>query len=43
MPACRVCSSHGPLHAIVYFWLIPTYIAYYTIFPRAIGGSLICA
>lgn len=22
------------LHAIVYFWLIPTYIAYYTIFPR---------
>ncbi len=28
------------LHAIVYFWLIPTYIAYYTIFPRAIGGRL---
>src|SRR6202140_2436237 len=28
------------LHAIVYFWLIPTYIAYYTIFPRAIGGPL---
>jgi cytochrome c oxidase subunit 1 len=28
------------LHAIVYFWLIPTYIAYYTIFPRAIGGWL---
>ena len=28
------------LHAIVYFWLIPTYIAYYTIFPRAIGGKL---
>ena len=26
------------LHAIVYFWLIPTYIAYYTIVPRAIGG-----
>ena len=26
------------LHAIVYFWLMPTYIAYYTIFPRAIGG-----
>jgi cytochrome c oxidase subunit 1 len=28
------------LHAIVYFWLIPTYIAYYTILPRAIGGKL---
>jgi cytochrome c oxidase subunit 1 len=28
------------LHAIVYFWLIPTYIAYYVIFPRAIGGKL---
>jgi len=28
------------LHAIVYFWLMPTYIAYYTIIPRAIGGRL---
>jgi cytochrome c oxidase subunit 1 len=28
------------LHAIVYFWLVPTYIAYYTIVPRAIGGKL---
>ena len=28
------------LHAIVYFWLIPTYIAYYTVVPRAIGGRL---
>ncbi len=28
------------LHSIVYFWLMPTYIAYYTIFPRAIGGRL---
>jgi cytochrome c oxidase subunit 1 len=28
------------LHAIVYFWLIPTYLAYYTIVPRAIGGRL---
>jgi cytochrome c oxidase subunit 1 len=28
------------LHAIVYFWLIPTYIAYYTIVPRAIGGKV---
>ncbi len=28
------------LHAIVYFWLFPTYIAYYTIVPRAIGGKI---
>jgi cytochrome c oxidase subunit 1 len=28
------------LHAIVYFWLIPTYIAYYAIVPRAIGGKV---
>jgi cytochrome c oxidase subunit 1 len=28
------------LHAIVYFWLFPAYIAYYTILPRAIGGRL---
>jgi cytochrome c oxidase subunit 1 len=28
------------LHAIVYFWLMPAYIAYYTIAPRAIGGRL---
>ena len=28
------------LHAIVYFWLIPAYIAYYAIVPRAIGGRL---
>ena len=28
------------LHAIVYFWLFPTYIAYYTIVPRAIGSRL---
>ena len=28
------------LHAIVYFWLMPTYIAYYVIVPRAIGGRL---
>src|SRR5215471_9739415 len=28
------------LHAIVYFWLIPSYIAYYTIVPRAIGGRV---
>ena len=28
------------LHAIVYFWLIPAYTAYYTIVPRAIGGRL---
>lgn len=28
------------LHAIVYFWLFPAYIAYYTIVPRAIGSRL---
>jgi len=28
------------LHAIVYFWLIPAYIAFYTIVPRAIGARL---
>ncbi len=28
------------LHAIVYFWLIPAYIAFYTIAPRAAGGLL---
>lgn len=28
------------LHAIVYFWLMPTYIAYYTIVRRAIGGRI---
>ncbi len=28
------------LHGIVYFWLMPTYIAYYTIVPRAIGGRV---
>jgi cytochrome c oxidase subunit I len=28
------------LHAIVYFWLMPTYIAYYTIVPRSIGGRI---
>jgi cytochrome c oxidase subunit 1 len=28
------------LHAIVYFWLIPSYIAFYTVVPRAIGGRI---
>ena len=28
------------LHAIVYFWLMPSYIAFYTIVPRAVGGRL---
>ena len=28
------------LHAIVYFWLIPAYIAMYTLLPRAAGGRL---
>jgi cytochrome c oxidase subunit 1 len=28
------------LHAIVYFWLMPSYIAFYTLVPRAVGGRL---
>lgn len=28
------------LHAIVYFWLIPAYLAFYTLMPRAAGGRL---
>jgi cytochrome c oxidase subunit I len=28
------------LHAIVYFWLIPAYIAFYTLVPKAAGGYL---
>jgi cytochrome c oxidase subunit 1 len=28
------------LHAIVYFWLLPAYIAYYTLMPQAAGGRL---
>lgn len=28
------------LHAIVYFWLLPVYIAFYTMVPRAGGGRL---
>jgi len=28
------------LHAIVYFWLIPAYIAFYTMAPRVAGGRL---
>jgi len=28
------------LHAIVYFWLFPAYIAMYTIMPREAGGKL---
>jgi cytochrome c oxidase subunit 1 len=28
------------LHPIVYFWLIPAYIAFYTLLPRAAGGRL---
>jgi cytochrome c oxidase subunit 1 len=28
------------LHAIVYFWLMPAYIVFYTIMPRAIGARL---
>jgi cytochrome c oxidase subunit 1 len=28
------------LHAIVYFWLMPAYIAFYTLVPHAAGGRL---
>lgn len=28
------------LHAIVYFWLFPAYIAFYTMLPRVAGGRL---
>jgi cytochrome c oxidase subunit 1 len=28
------------LHAIVYFWLMPSYIVFYTIVPRAVGSRL---
>ena len=28
------------LHAIVYFWLFPAYIAFYTMVPQAAGGRL---
>jgi cytochrome c oxidase subunit 1 len=28
------------LHAIVYFWLLPAYIAFYTMAPKAAGGRL---
>jgi cytochrome c oxidase subunit 1 len=28
------------LHAIVYFWLIPAYIGFYTLMPQAAGGRL---
>ncbi len=28
------------LHPIVYFWLLPAYVAFYTMLPRAAGGRL---
>jgi cytochrome c oxidase subunit 1 len=28
------------LHGIVYFWLMPAYIAFYTLVPQAAGGRL---
>src|SRR5712692_2226837 len=28
------------LHSIVYFWLIPAYVAFYTLVPQAAGGRL---
>ncbi|MGD9392465.1 MAG: b(o/a)3-type cytochrome-c oxidase subunit 1 [Chromatiales bacterium] len=29
------------LHAIVYFWLFPAYIAFYTLMPKQAGGRLV--
>ncbi|OOZ75398.1 cytochrome C oxidase subunit I [Solemya velum gill symbiont] len=29
------------LHAIVYFWLFPAYIAFYTLMPKQAGGKLL--
>ena len=29
------------LHPIVYFWLLPAYLAFYTMAPRAAGGRLL--
>ena len=29
------------LHAIVYFWLFPAYIAFYTLLPKQAGGKLL--
>jgi cytochrome c oxidase subunit 1 len=29
------------LHPIVYFWLLPSYVAFYTMAPRAAGGRLL--
>jgi cytochrome c oxidase subunit I len=37
MPGLRACSSPGRCN---FFWLIPSYIAYYVIVPRAIGGRI---
>jgi cytochrome c oxidase subunit I len=31
------------LHSIVYFWLMPAYIAFYTLVPQAAGGRLYSA
>jgi cytochrome c oxidase subunit 1 len=28
------------LYSIVYFWLMPAYIAFYTLLPQAAGGRL---
>ena len=39
MRVWRACSSPGRFTCRL-FWLMPTYIAYYTIVPRAIGGRL---
>src|SRR3954462_14767178 len=38
--AQELMGGEWTLHAIVYFWLIPAYIAFYTMAPRAAGGRL---
>ena len=40
MPASARTLFSVTLHAIVYFWLMPAYIAFYTLVPQAAGGRL---
>ena len=40
MPASPACCFPGPCTRIVYFWLIPAYIAFYVLLPQAAGGRL---
>ena len=40
MPGLARLLFSWTLHAIVYFWLIPTYVAFYVLLPQAAGGRL---